>query len=113
MDDKRDSLREGIDAADDTGLIAGEQLITQAETLLPLEAPALPREDLHAALPQDHRAHATIDDLHGQMGAERPDRQAIERHVDHLRAIPELEATLATWWEDPKTQRFISILGQI
>jgi hypothetical protein len=36
MDDRKER-RDGVDDADDTGLIAGEELITEAETLLPLE----------------------------------------------------------------------------
>jgi hypothetical protein len=112
MDDKRD-LRKAVEDADDTGLVAGEELITQAETLLPLARPSLPRSHLHAALPRDHAAHATIDDLHDEVQAARPNRRAIERHVGRLRALPELEAAVTNWWEDPKTQRFIVALGQI
>jgi len=35
--DENNERRDGVDDADDTGLIAGEELITRAETLLPLE----------------------------------------------------------------------------
>lgn len=104
-----DNVRDGIVDADATGLVAGEELITQAETILPL----LPHGDLHAALPPGHAAHATIDRLHADIQAPTPDRQSIERHVGHLRALPELEATVANWWDDPKTQRFIANLSQI
>ena len=91
---------------DDTGMAAGEKLITQAETMLPLE-------DLHAALPVEHPAHATIDDLHAELQAPKPNARAIETHVGALRALPELEAAVANWWDDPKVQRFIANLGQI
>ena len=110
MDEKRATdFRDGIVDADATGMVAGEELITEAETLLPL----LPHDDLHAALPSDHQAHSAIDELHAQIQAAAPDRGAIERHVGHLRSLPELEAIVATWWEDPKTQRFVGNLGQI
>ncbi|HVN68708.1 MAG TPA: hypothetical protein VMU38_03515 [Candidatus Binatia bacterium] len=104
-----DDVREGVNDADATGLVAGEELITQAETLLPL----LPREELHAALPAEHAAHATIDDLHAEMQSPAPNRENIETHVNNLRLLPELEARIANWWDDPNTQRFIGNLGQI
>jgi hypothetical protein len=115
MDENReDDLREAITRVDDTGLVAGEELITQAETMLPLLQPqGFPREDLHAALPTEHDAHATIDQLHSEVEGPAPDPRSIEQHVGHLRALPELEATIALWWENPNTQRFIANLGQI
>jgi hypothetical protein len=91
---------------DDTGMVQGEKLITHAETMLPVE-------NLHDALPEDHPAHATIDALHEQVRAGKPDAEAIHRHVGVLRAVPELEARIANWWDSPSTQRFIANLGQI
>jgi hypothetical protein len=111
--DERESRREGVEDADDTGMVADEQRINEAETLLPLAAPNLPHDELHAALPHEHEAHATIDDLHAEFGRESPSRANIERHVGALRALPELEAIVANWWDDPKTQRFIANIGQI
>ncbi len=109
---KRDEeRREGITDADDTGLIAGEQLITQAETLLPLRE--FPHQELHAALPDAHPAHATIDRLHAEVHGSAPDVDAVRQHVGALRALPQLEAAIANWWDDPRTQRVILDLGQI
>ena len=99
MEEERDP-RAAIEAADATGLVAGEELITQA-TLM------------HAALPDEHEAHETIDRLHEEVRSAKPDRAAIERHVGTLRGIPALEATIVTWWDDPKTQRFIADITQI
>ncbi len=112
MDDT-DERREAIEGADDTGLVAGEELITRAETILPLLRPALPRDDLHAALEPGHPAHGTIDELHAYIEGGSPDRHAIEKHVGALRALPEIEAIVVNWWDDPKTQRFIANLAQI
>jgi|HubBroStandDraft_4_1064222.scaffolds.fasta_scaffold00004_66 hypothetical protein len=108
-------LRSEIEGADDTGLVAGEELITQAQTMLPLlrEQAALPHEDLHAALPEGHDAHATIDKLHAEVSGASPNPRAIEEHAGALRAFPELEAIVAGWWENPRTQQFIQTLGQI
>ena len=111
--DRIGELREGVTDADATGLIAGEELITQAETLLPLQRPELPHEDLHAALPEQHPAHATSDRLRDEIQSPKPRRPAIEEHVGTLRALPELEARVATWWESPSTQRFMWNLSQI
>jgi hypothetical protein len=112
MDEKSDR-RDAINDADETGMVAGEELITQAETLLPLLRSPLPREHLHSALPHGHAAHATIDELHAEVERDPPSRHAIEKHVRTLRALPELEAIVANWWDDPKTQRFVANLGQI
>jgi hypothetical protein len=110
--DREDVRREAVTDADATGLIAGEQLITEAETLLPTRL-ALPRQDLHAALPEGHPAHATIDQLHGEIERPTPNVASIHEHVSSLRALPQIEATIVNWWDDPKTQRFIADLGQI
>jgi hypothetical protein len=109
MDEQRDR-RDAVEAADATGLIAGEQLITQAETMLPLR-PDLP--DLHGALPAGHEAHATVDALHGEVHAQNPNPEAIARHVGTLRSLPELEARIANWWDDPVTQNFIGAIGRM
>lgn len=105
-DDRMDDARKAVDAADATGLVSGEELITQAETLLPLA-------QLHAALPDEHAAHSTIDDLHAEITSGSPDSRSIEGHVGSLRSLPELEAIIANWWDDPRTQRFIGNIGQI
>jgi hypothetical protein len=104
--DRSEERRREVNAADDTGLVAGEEYITEAETVLP-------SEDLHAALPDEHPAHETIDELHAEMQAPEPSAEAIHRHVGTLRRLPELEATIANWWDSPQTQRFIANLGQI
>lgn len=91
---------------DDTGMVQGEKLITDAETMLPIER-------LHDALPDEHPAHATIDELHAEMRSQNPNAGAIIAHVGTLRGLPQLEATVANWWDDPRTQRFIANLGQI
>ena len=91
---------------DDTGMVQGEKLITEAETLLPVEK-------LHEALPEEHPAHATIDDLHAELRASNPDPPPNGKHVGALRTLPELEATVANWWDSPTTQRFIANLNQI
>jgi hypothetical protein len=107
-------IRDGVIDADATGLIAGEQLITQAETMLPVtQRFALPSETLHDALPQDHAAHGTIDALDAELTADRPNAAAIAEHVGTLRGFPELRDRIVTWYEDPKVQRFVSDLGQI
>jgi hypothetical protein len=113
--EKNRNLREGIEDADATGLVAGEELITQAETELPLLRlrESLPHKDLHAALPEAHAEHATVDALHAELHKSAPDRGSVEQHVARLRLLPELEAIVVNWWDDPKVQRFFANLGQI
>lgn len=111
MDDQ--ARRDGINDADATGMVAGEELITEAQTLLPLLGPQLPSEDLHKALPPEHAEHATIDQLHGEIHSAQPNPGAIESHVGRLRALPEVEAIIANWWDDPRVQRFVASLNQI
>lgn len=106
--DRNADLRTEVTGADDTGMVAGQEFVTEVET-----RPVVPHEDLHAALPESHAAHVTIDHLHAEMQRSSPDRGAIEGHVSNLRALPELEAAIANWWDDPKVQRFIGNLGQI
>lgn len=101
--DQQDDLRKEVESADDTGMVSSEQLITDA----------LLREQLHAALPEGHAAHPAIEKLHSELKASAPNARAIEHHVGALRAFPELEAIVANWWDDPKTQRLIAGLGQI
>lgn len=106
MSDRDENRRQGIEDADATGMVAGEELITQAETMLPLA-------QLHAALPAGHHAHAHIDELQTEVTKPSPDRGKVEGHVRRLRLLPELEAIVVNWWDDPRTQRFFSDLGQI
>jgi hypothetical protein len=114
MGTERRDIREGIEDADATGMVAGEELITNAETMLPLLRPQrLPREDLHAALPPEHPGHVAIDELHAEVHSSQPRRAAIEQHVGILRALPELEARIANWWDDPRTQRYVATIDQI
>ncbi len=42
-DERKEELREAVMSADATGLIAGEELITQAETMLPIASRAQPK----------------------------------------------------------------------
>jgi hypothetical protein len=101
--DSQENLRKEIEDADDTGLVASEEFATAA----------LLHEQLHAALPSEHAAHATIDRLRSEVESDSPSRQAIEEHVGALRLLPELEAIVVNWWDRPSTQRFIATLGQI
>jgi hypothetical protein len=106
MSDRQENWRREVSAADDTGMFENEEAMAQAETLLPVE-------DFHAALPERHPAHATVDQLHAEVTADKPDAKTIQKHVGALRAVPQLEAIVANWWDSPATQRFIANIGQI
>jgi len=42
-DERKEELREAVVSADATGMIAGEELITQAETMLPIISQEQPK----------------------------------------------------------------------
>ncbi len=42
-DERKEELREAVISADATGLLAGEELITQAETMLPIVSREQPK----------------------------------------------------------------------
>jgi hypothetical protein len=74
------------------------------------DLPPLPHDDLHTALGAEHPERSTVERLRAELAAAQPDRAAIEEHVGRLRSLPEVAASIATWWEDPATQRFINNL---
>jgi hypothetical protein len=96
-EDHRDELREEVTAADATGMIADEEFIAR----------------LHSVLPPEHAAHASIDALHAEANRRAPNRTSLEKHVNDLRLLPELEAIVVNWWDSPRTQRIIADLNQI
>lgn len=95
--------RDAIEAADATGMVAGEQLISES----------FPAAALRASLPQSHPAHETIDALQSELDKPAPNRASIEQHVGALRSVRELEATVANWFDSPAIQTLIADLTQI
>ncbi len=112
MRSMNENMRDGVTDADATGMVADEEQIAQVETMLPLLQHGLPHEDLRAALPEGHGAHATIDALHAELAGASPDKAAVEQHVGTLRLVPELEAIVVNWWDNPSTQRFFDNLAR-
>jgi hypothetical protein len=100
--DKNDELREEVEAADATGMVANQELLA-----------TFPAERLHEALTSSHEAHATIDQLQAELGKGAPSGAAVKQHVSTLRSVPELEAVIANWWDSPITQRIVFDLTQI
>lgn len=105
--------RDAVEAADATGMVAGEQLITDAETVLPTMGESFPAEELRAALPETHPAQKTISALQNELEKPAPNRTSIEQHVGVLRSVRELEATVANWFDSPSVQTIIADLTQI
>jgi hypothetical protein len=100
--DKQDERRAEVEAADPTGMVANQELLA-----------TFPAETLHEALPASHGAHATIDQLHTELGKAAPSGTALKEHVSALRSVGELEAVIANWWDSPTTQRIVYDLTQI
>ena len=74
------------------------------------EHPEFPEEALRAAAQGNAEAGASVDALHQELGADRPDKSAIQSHVRELRKHASLATIIANWFEDPKTQAFIDEL---
>lgn len=89
--------RAEIEAADDTGLVASEELIA----------------NLRTALPPGHAAHETVDRLSAELRSSKPQAASVEHLAGRLRGVPQIEAIVANWWDNPRTQKFIADLGQI
>lgn len=100
--DKNNDIREAVEAADATGMVANQELLA-----------SFPAEALRNALPPSHGAHASIDRLRGELAKAAPNREALAQHVSALRSVRELEATIANWWDSPITQRIVADLTQI
>jgi hypothetical protein len=73
--------------------------------------PHPPYDELRAAAADDAAASQSVDALHAELNADRPDPAAVEQHAGFLRAIPVLEARIANWWDDPNTQRWVKALS--
>ncbi len=100
--DKNEDTREAVEAADATGMVANQELLA-----------SFPADALRAAVPPSHGAHKSIDRLQGELVKPTPRREALEEHVNALRSVRELEATIANWWDSPATQQIVYDLTQI
>jgi hypothetical protein len=100
--DKNEERRTEAEAADATGMVANQELLA-----------TFPAEALRGALPPSHAAHASIDRLKGELAKPAPSRAALEHHVSALRAVREVEATIANWWDSPAVQQLIYNLTEI
>ncbi len=100
--DKNDEIRNELEAADATGMVANQELLA-----------TFPAKSLHEALPESHDAHATIDQLQAELAKSAPNVAGLEQHVGALRSVRELEAVVANWWDSPITQRIVFDLTQI
>ena len=78
----------------------------------PHDVPHPPYDELRAAAGADPAAARSVDALHDALHAEKPDPAAVREHASVLRAIPQLEARIANWWEDPNTQRWVLIITE-
>jgi hypothetical protein len=110
---KRDDIRQAIEAADPTGIVANEELLASFETSLPLLRESFPGDDLHTALPDDHGAHESIDRIQAELEKPVPHPAALKTEVGRLRSVRELEATVANWWDSPVVQRIVDDLQKI
>ncbi len=111
--DRKDDTRKAIEAADETGLVADEERIDTAEASLLALRSSFPRERLHAALPATHGARASVDRLQAELEKPAPRRHVLEREIESLRSVRELEAVIVNWWDSPVTQGIVDELTRI
>ena len=78
----------------------------------PPDVPHPPYDELRSAAGGDEAANRSVDALHAQLHAEKPDPAAVREHASVLRGIPQLEARIANWWDDPNTQRWVLIITE-
>jgi hypothetical protein len=69
--------------------------------------PALPYDELSAAIGDDSDARRELEGLRAQLAGPAPDPARIRGHVDSLRGVRDVEARVANWWDDPETQRWV------
>lgn len=70
--------------------------------------PELPLDELRDRAPESGDA---IDALHAELGKERPSQEAIAEHVESLRRQPRIVTIIENWFDDPRTQTFLSELS--
>jgi len=75
------------------------------------DVPHPPYDELRAALGGDAASAGSVDALSAELHADEPNPTAVEHHANALRAIPELEARIANWWDDPNTQRWVKAMS--
>jgi hypothetical protein len=72
--------------------------------------PPLPYDELHAAIGDDPAARRELDALRANLEGSQPDPVRVRGHVDALRGVRDVEARIANWWDDPRTQNWIMVL---
>ncbi|MBV9440263.1 MAG: hypothetical protein JOZ24_09755 [Candidatus Eremiobacteraeota bacterium] len=75
------------------------------------DVPHPPYAELRAALGGDAEGARSVDALQRELGDERPDPAEVREHASRLRAIPVIEARIANWWDDPRTQAWVKAIA--
>jgi hypothetical protein len=78
---------------------------------LPSAAPHPPYDELRSSAGTDADGHAAIDDLHRVMHDPSAPPAHITGAAERARSVPVLEATIANWWDSPRTQNWLKILS--
>jgi hypothetical protein len=72
--------------------------------------PHPPYDELRSAASGDAAATSSVDALQTELHADEPDPAKVEHHASLLRSIPVLEARIANWWDDPRTQTWVKAI---
>jgi hypothetical protein len=76
----------------------------------PQHIPHPPYDELRGELGGDPAAARALDELQEHLRGPAPDPATVQRHVDVLRGVRDIEARIANWWDDPVTQRWVKAL---
>ena len=73
--------------------------------------PHPPYDQLRNELGDDPAAARALDELQEHLHGSNPQRAIVRRNVDLLRSVRTIEARIANWWDDPRTQQWVKSLS--
>jgi len=73
--------------------------------------PHPPYDQLRNELGDDPAAAHALDELQAHLHGSAPQRATVARQVDLLRSVRTIEARIANWWDDPRTQQWVKSLS--
>ena len=79
----------------------------------PQDPPHLPYDELRAHAGDDPQVHTSLDAIQTALREPRAERSHVQEHIDILRGVPAIAATIENWYEQPSTQSWLKTLSDI
>jgi hypothetical protein len=73
--------------------------------------PHPPYDQLRNELGDDPAAARAFEERRAHLHGPAPVQATVTQHVDVLRAVRTIEARIANWWDDPRTQQWVKSLS--